>query len=44
MDYKTALIITKGFVNNTAKKDYTKTTEEMVAYGEACAYLKKVGA
>ena len=44
MDYKTALIITRDFVNNTGKKDYKKTIEEMVAYGNACAFLKKVGA
>ena len=40
MTYKEAIVITSTFDNNSGKKSYEKSYEEMKAYGEACAFLK----
>lgn len=41
MTYRQAIIITSTFDNNSGKKSYEKTYDEMKAYAEACAFLKK---
>ena len=44
MTYQEAIIITSTFDNNTGKKSYYKTEEEMKAYAEACFFLKAITA
>ena len=41
MTYRQAIVITSTFDNNSGKKSYEKTHEEMKTYAEACAFLKK---
>ena len=43
MTYQEAVIIVQNFTNNSNKKSYGKTEEELKAYGEACKFLKGIG-